>query len=188
MTPKANRNSDMRDRSNGSVESEAMRDGQDADAVLEGAKQYAELLDSADPLAIAIVLTLWEANHVQMLANHRAFETIGLPVSLSGTRLTILRTLYFAPEKRMALSAISKATTTNLTIVSNLVEALQRGGLVRRVGSPDDRRVSLAELTSEGEEAFRRILPVMSARMTDACRDFTEEEKAQFLGYLQRLL
>lgn len=159
-----------------------------ADAILEGARQYSGLLDSADSTAIAIILALWQANHVQMLANHRAFDSIGLPVSLSGSRLTILRTLYFAPGRRMALSAISKKTSTNLTVVSNLVDALKKGGLVRRIGSPHDRRVSIAELTSEGEEAFRRILPVMSARMTKACADFTEEEKKQFLGYLQRLL
>ena len=162
--------------------------GAGADAVLEGARQYAALLDSADSTAIAIILTLWQANHVQMLANHRAFDSIGLPVSLSGSRLTILRTLYFAPGRKMALSAISKATNTNLTVVSNLVDALKRGGLVRRVGSPHDRRVSIAELTPEGEEAFRQILPVMSARMTAACSEFSEEEKQQFLGYLQRLL
>jgi DNA-binding MarR family transcriptional regulator len=160
----------------------------EADSVLEGVNQYITLLDPANSLSIAIILTLWEANHVQMLANHRAFDKIGLPVSVTGTRLTILRTLYFAPGKKMALSAISKATNTNLTIVSNLVEALQKGGLVRRVGSPQDRRVSLAELTPEGEEAFAEILPVMSARMADACSGFTEEEKVQFLGYLQRLL
>jgi DNA-binding MarR family transcriptional regulator len=160
----------------------------EADSVLEGVNQYVTLLDPANSLSIAIILTLWEANHVQMLANHRAFDKIGLPVSVTGTRLTILRTLYFAPGKKMALSAISKATNTNLTIVSNLVEALQKGGLVRRVGSPQDRRVSLAELTPEGEEAFAEILPVMSARMADACSGFTEEEKVQFLGYLQRLL
>jgi DNA-binding MarR family transcriptional regulator len=160
----------------------------ESDALLEGVNQYITLLDPANSLSIAIILTLWEANHVQMLANHRAFDKIGLPVSVTGTRLTILRTLYFAPGKKMALSAISKATNTNLTIVSNLVEALQKGGLVRRVGSPQDRRVSLAELTPEGEEAFGEILPVMSARMADACSGFTEEEKVQFLGYLQRLL
>jgi DNA-binding MarR family transcriptional regulator len=159
-----------------------------ADAILEGAHQYATLLDSADSTAIAIILALWEANHVQMLANHRAFDSIGLPVSLSGSRLTILRTLYFAPGRRMALSAISKSTNTNLTVVSNLVDALKKGGLVRRIGSPHDRRVSIAELTPEGEDAFRRILPVMSARMTEACSGFSEEEKRQFLGYLQRLL
>jgi MarR family 2-MHQ and catechol resistance regulon transcriptional repressor len=88
----------------------------------------------------------------------------------------------------MALSAISRKTNTNLTIVSNLVSALQKGGLVRRVGNPHDRRVSIAELTPEGEEAFRSILPVMSSRMSDACSQFTEDEKAQFLSFLQRLL
>lgn len=160
----------------------------DADAVLEGVEQYTTLLESADSLSIAIILTLWEANHVQMLANHRAIETLGLPVGLGGTRLTILRTLYFAPDRRMALSAISRKTNTNLTIVSNLVGALQRGGLVRRVGSPHDRRVSIAELTPEGEKAFRSILPVMSSRMRDACSEFTEDEKVQFLSFLQRLL
>jgi MarR family 2-MHQ and catechol resistance regulon transcriptional repressor len=88
----------------------------------------------------------------------------------------------------MALSAIAKATGTNLTVVSNLVDALKKGGLVQRTGSRLDRRVSIAQLTPEGEEAFHRILPVMSARMADACGDFTEEEKDQFLSYLQRLL
>lgn len=159
-----------------------------ADAVLEGARQYSELLHSADHLSIAIILTLWEANHVQMLANHRAFDSIGLPVSLSGARLTILRTLYFAPDKRLALSAIAKKTNSNVTVVSNLVDALKRGGLVQRFGSPQDRRVSFAQLTPEGEDAFRRILPVMSERMAEACRDFTDAEKQQFLSFLQRLL
>jgi MarR family 2-MHQ and catechol resistance regulon transcriptional repressor len=123
-----------------------------------------------------------------MLANHRAIKKVGLPVSLSGTRLTILRTLYFAPERRMALSAVAKATGTNLTVVSNMVDALKRGGLVARIGSELDRRVSFAQLTPEGEEAFRKILPVMSARMTEACSQFSDEEKARFLDFLQRLL
>ena len=63
-----------------------------------------------------------------------------------------------------------------------------KGGLVHRVGSPLDRRVSLAELTPEGEDAFRKILPIMSARMAEACSSFSEQEKVQFLSYLQRLL
>jgi DNA-binding MarR family transcriptional regulator len=159
-----------------------------ADAILEGVEQYSALLDSDDSLSIAIILTLWEANYVQMLANHRAFDAIGLPISLSGARLTILRTLYFAQDRRMSLSAMGKKTDKNLTVVSNLVDALERGGLVRRVGSSDDRRVSIAELTPAGEEAFRRILPVMSARMSAACKDFTEPEKRLFLEFLQRLL
>ena len=156
--------------------------------VLAGARQYADLLESADSMSIAIILTLWQANHVQMLKNHRAFYSLGLPTSLSGSRLTILRTLYFAPEKRMTMGAISKATGISPTMVTNLVEGLARSRLVLRAGSAEDRRVSIAQLTDAGEEAFHRILPVMGARMAEACKDFTEEEKQQVLALLQKLL
>jgi MarR family 2-MHQ and catechol resistance regulon transcriptional repressor len=67
------------------------------------------------------------------------------------------------------------------------VDGLERGELVRRVGSPDDRRVSIACLTQKGEETFKKILPAMSQRMTEACASFTEEEKQTLLKLLQRL-
>jgi DNA-binding MarR family transcriptional regulator len=157
------------------------------DYVQEGVRQYVELLDSADPTAIAVVLALWEADHMQMLANHRAIDSLNLPVSVSGSRLTVLRTLYFSPNKSMALSAISRATGISPTMITNLIDGLAKGGLVRRSGSPDDRRVRIAHLTPEGEEAFHKVLPVMSDRMTQACSQFTEEEKLQLLSLLQKL-
>lgn len=158
------------------------------DAVLAGARQYAELLDSADSTSIAIMLTLWQAQHVQTVANLRAFEALKLPTTLNGSRLTVLRTLYFSDEKCMSMGAISKATGVSATMVTNLVDGLARGGLVKRAGSSEDRRVSLIHITELGEDAFRRILPVMSARMQDACKKFTPEEKAQLLALLQKLL
>ena len=158
------------------------------DYVQEGVRQYVELLDSADPTSIAVILALWQADHVQMLANTRAIDSLNLPVSVSGSRLTVLRTLYFAPGKSMALSAISKATGISPTMITNLVDGLAKGGLIRRGGSPDDRRVRIAHLTPEGEEAFRKVLPVMSQRMTEACAQFTEDEKKQLLVLLQKLI
>src|ERR1041385_1889916 len=89
-------------------------------AVLAGAKQYADLLDSADSISIAIMLTLWQANHVQMVANLRAFDSLDLPTTINGSRLTILRTLYFAQERSMSMGGISKATGISPTMVTNL--------------------------------------------------------------------
>ena len=156
--------------------------------ITEGARQYAEILGPVDSTPIAIILTLWEATHAQMLANTRAIDSIEVPVRVSGTRLTILRTLYFAPEREMALSAIARTTGANLSVVINLVEALRQGGLVERVGSKQDRRVSMARLTPAGEEAFLEVLPVLSARMIEACSQYTEDEMKQLLSLLQRLL
>jgi DNA-binding MarR family transcriptional regulator len=158
------------------------------EAVLAGARQYAELLESPDSISIAIMLTLWQAQHLQTVANLRAFDALNLPTTINGSRLTILRTLYFAEQKCMSMGAISKATGVSPTMVTNLVDGLARGGLVKRVGNPEDRRVSLVHLTEEGEEAFRRILPVMSARMQEACKRFTDEEKTQLLSLLQKFL
>lgn len=163
---------------------------QDDDAyrwVADGARQYSELLESADPLAIAVQLALWQANHAQFLANSRAIDALGLPVSITGSRLAVMRTLYCAPGKQLALSAISKQAGISPTMVTNLIDGLARGGLVRRVGSTTDRRVSIAILTREGEETFDQVLPVMSDRMTDACAGFSEAEKQQLLSLLQRL-
>jgi DNA-binding MarR family transcriptional regulator len=155
--------------------------------VMEGVRQYTELLDSADPKAIAVQLALWQANHAQFLANSRAIDALNLGTNVSGSRLAVLRTLYCTPEKSMALSVISKATGISPTMVTNLVDGLERGGLVQRVGSPDDRRVSIARLTEKGEETFNTVLPIMSERMTEACAGFTDEEKDLLLQLLQRL-
>jgi DNA-binding MarR family transcriptional regulator len=138
-------------------------------------------------LAIAVQLALWKTNHAQFLANSRAIDALGLPVSITGSRLAVLRALYCAPGKNLALSAISKQAGISPTMVTNLVDGLTKGGLVRRAGSPNDRRVSIAYLTEEGEKTFHRVLPVMSHRMESACAGFTEEEKQQLLGLLQRL-
>ncbi len=158
-----------------------------ADWVEEGVRQYTDLLHASDAKAIAVQLALWRANHAQMVANSRAIDALNLPTNVTGTRLAVLRTLYFAPDKCLALSGISRAANISPTMVTNLVDGLARAGYVRRAGSPDDRRVSIAHLTPEGETTFLRVLPVMSQRMTDACASFTDEEKDTLLHLLQRL-
>src|SRR4051812_25170585 len=100
------------------------------DPVSRGVYQYAYLLDSADQKAIGVYMALWKASHSQALANARAIDTLNLPVSVSGTRLTVLRTLYFADEKRMPLNEISKATGITPAMVTHLVDGLAKGGLV----------------------------------------------------------
>ncbi|HWO73670.1 MAG TPA: MarR family transcriptional regulator [Dehalococcoidia bacterium] len=155
--------------------------------VAEGVRQYMALLESADPLAIAVQMALWQANHAQFLANTRAIDALNLPVSITGTRLAVMRILYCAPDRQLPLNLIAKSAGISPTMVTNLVDSLARAGLVRRIGSSSDRRVSLAKLTPEGEETFRKVLPVMSERMTAACAAFSDDEKRQLLSLLQRL-
>ena len=157
------------------------------DAVSLAVLQYTALLDSADPSAIAVYLALWKAAHTQGIANARVIDSLNLPVSVSGTRLTVLRTLYFAPGKQMALNEISKSTGISPAMITHLIKGLSQGNLVRQGGSREDRRVKIAHLTTEGEEAFQKVLPVISRRMMEAVADFTQAEKDTLVRLLQRL-
>ena len=173
-------------------ESQDIRQAIEADerlvhSVQEGVRQYQELLESADSSAIAIMLTIWHLSGAQRLANEKAFAELDLPVNVAGNRLTILRTLYFAPERRMAVANLSRETGLTVSWVTSLVETLGQAGLVRRMGSAEDRRVSIVCLTPDGEEAFRGIVPAMGEAMAQTCRNLSEEEKQQLLALLHRL-
>jgi len=156
-------------------------------AIDDGIAQYSRVLPTTDPKSIAIQLAVWQADHTQYAANCRVVDALDLPVSFTGHRLLLLRTLYFAPSHRMTLGGLSKATGLSPVAITNYVDSLIRGSLVRRCGSTEDRRVNYAQLTEKGEAAFLSILPELGRRWTEAGACFTEEEKDTLLQLLQRL-
>jgi DNA-binding MarR family transcriptional regulator len=159
-----------------------------ARSVREGVAQYLDLIESPDPLAIGIILSIWEISGAQRVAHDRAFDELDLPVNVGGNRLTILRTLYFAPERQMSVAVLSRETGLTVTWVTSLVETLSSGGLVQRTGDPGDRRVTIVCLTPAGEDAFRAILPAMAKAMSETCKQLDEAEKQQLHNLLHRLL
>jgi MarR family 2-MHQ and catechol resistance regulon transcriptional repressor len=88
----------------------------------------------------------------------------------------------------MSIASLSRETGLTVSWITSLVEALSQGGLVTRIGSPEDRRVSIVCLTEDGERAFRDILPLMGEAMAQTCGNLDEEEKQQLLSLLHRLL
>jgi DNA-binding MarR family transcriptional regulator len=175
---KANRNADT----------QLEQDERRIRSIREGVEQYLALVESPDPLAIGIILAIWEINSAQMLANEKAFDQLNLPINVGGNRLPILRTLYFAPEQRMSIAQLSRKTGLTISWVTSLVDALGAGGMVRRIGSPTDRRVTLVCLTEEGARAFQSILPLMGGAMAQTCRNLSQEEKQTLIDLLHRLL
>ena len=86
----------------------------------------------------------------------------------------------------MAQNQISRELGVSRTNITNLIDGLERDGLVRRVANPADRRVSHAQLTPEGERLCAYILPVMTRYMEETCDIFDDQEKAQLKSYLRR--
>jgi MarR family 2-MHQ and catechol resistance regulon transcriptional repressor len=150
------------------------------------AQRYKRELPWADEEAIMITLGIIRARRVMIAATPRHIETLNLGVSLSGARVTLLLTLYFAHDRRLAQNRISREMEVSRTNITNLIDGLVKDDLVTRVTSPVDRRVSYAQLTPRGEELCSRLLPAMAQMMMDICSSFTDEEKVTLHTLLYR--
>jgi MarR family 2-MHQ and catechol resistance regulon transcriptional repressor len=96
-------------------------------------------------------------------------------------------TLYFSRENLLAQNEISKELNVSRTNITNLIDGLERDGLVERLPSAADRRVSYAQLTQAGHDLCVRLMPIMASLMQSATRTFSNEERALFREFLYRV-
>lgn len=151
------------------------------------ARRYQEELSWADPESIETTLALVRLQRMHRLAAGRQIEAMELPVSLTGARFTLLLTLYFARDNLLAQNEISRELSVSRTNITNLIDGLERDGLVERVPNPADRRVSYAKLTEDGKKACLTVLPEMTRLMLDHLDGFEPGEIRQFKDYLYRV-
>jgi DNA-binding MarR family transcriptional regulator len=151
------------------------------------AQRYKEELPTADAGAIEALLALLRSVRVHRTAVTRQIESLDLPVAMTGARYTLLMTLYFSRENHLAQNEISRELNVSRTNITNLIDGLERDGLVERMPNPADRRVSYARLTERGRSLCLQLMPSMTDLMEDATRDFSPDERAQFRGFLYRL-
>ena len=157
-----------------------------ADPLRRTALRYKRELPWADEDSIMVTLGVIRARRVMLAAVPRYVESLKLGVTLSGARVTLLLTLYFAHDRRLAQNRISREMEVSRTNITNLIDGLVKDNLVTRVSSPVDRRVSYAQLTDHGEAVCKSLLPHMTQWMMEACAKFSQEEKAQFSELLYR--
>ena len=157
------------------------------DVIRDFALSYRDALSWADIDAIEVSLSLLRAFRVLTSAVGREIEGLGLKYNLSGARVTLLRTLYFARNTPLPQNEISRRMGVSRTNITNLIDGLERDGLVTRVTSSSDRRVSYARLTPEGERVCIEALPVLAKLMGDSLASFSDDEKLQFKSFLYRI-
>lgn len=92
------------------------------------------------------------------------------------------------PERRLAMSELSKRTMLTRSGVTRLVDGLCRMELVERVSCPSDARVSYAQITDAGYQRLREAGQTHIEGIRAAfLRHFSEEETAQLADLLGRL-
>lgn len=105
---------------------------------------------------------------------------------LNSARYSLLRALYFADGQRMQQSELARALDVTSPNVTQLIDALERDGLVERAASESDRRVTLARLTRAGEALCAEAVPAMGRFMQETMAPFSSEEMDQLAQLLGR--
>ena len=71
--------------------------------------------------------------------------------------------------------------------MARVMERLEGRSLIRRLINPDNKREKLIEMTEQGKQMLE-IINSFSKEWNDRCFDgFTEQEKNEFQGYLERI-
>ena len=151
------------------------------------AARYKAELPDTDADAVEVFLALLRSVRVHRTAVQRQLEAMGLEVPMTGARYTLLMTLYFSRQNLLAQNEISKELNVSRTNITNLIDGLERDGLVERLANPSDRRVSYARLTDAGHDLCMHLMTPMTSLMQSATRGFTPEERELLKGLLYRV-
>jgi DNA-binding MarR family transcriptional regulator len=84
------------------------------------------------------------------------------PVGLTFPRYEALMLLYFSRRGSLPLSRMGQRLQVHPTSITNIVDGLERGGLVRREPHETDRRTTLASITPAGRSAAVRATEILN--------------------------
>jgi DNA-binding MarR family transcriptional regulator len=106
---------------------------------------------------------------------------------LSLQQLTVLN---LVRTEGVTLAELARRTMVAPTVITGIVDRLERQGLIRREADPRDRRVNRLVLTDLGNEASVAVEQSLVAEVASQMQDFTEDELrdlARGLELLERL-
>ncbi|MFI5084451.1 MAG: MarR family winged helix-turn-helix transcriptional regulator [Actinomycetales bacterium] len=127
------------------------------DPIAEAKRQWLDhgWAEAAD--GMAAVASLMRAQQIVLARVDAALR----PLGLSYARFEILRLLAFTRDGALPMASASARLQVHPTSVTNVVDRLERDGLVRRTAHPTDGRATLVQVTEEGSslaEAATRLL------------------------------
>jgi DNA-binding MarR family transcriptional regulator len=84
-------------------------------------------------------------------------------------------------------SVIAERMVRSAGTITELLDSLERRGLVRRVASTEDRRLRLVEITPDGLDLLERLLPEFHHAERHLVRGLTRAQQQRFLELLAEL-
>jgi DNA-binding MarR family transcriptional regulator len=111
-------------------------------------------------------------------------RTTGMPLPWFGALLRLYRT----PGHRIAMSKLARVVNFTSGGFTKLVDRMTEAGLVERVASDSDRRVTYVALTEAGRHAIADGLELHIEFLRQTVLDVLGEERLRELGATMRLL
>ncbi|TWN22471.1 hypothetical protein CHCC14557_1453 [Bacillus licheniformis] len=90
-------------------------------------------------------------------------------------------------QSPLAINSLAETLMLNLSTASRQVSALERKKLIRRFPDPNNGRISLVEMTSEGIDVLKKVQKARYHVYTEVLQDWTTEELNTLETHLIRL-
>jgi len=110
---------------------------------------------------------------------HDEFEawTEGHGLSVSG--FSVMTAVFHSPGRRLPMRALAERLNVVPRTITDVIDVLERGGLVQRVPDPNDRRSTRAELTEAGVERITSIERTAMARQAALTKGLAADQLVQ---------
>jgi DNA-binding MarR family transcriptional regulator len=112
-----------------------------------------------EPEAMVAATAITRAHQIVLSRINEALQPFGLTFA----RYEALVLLHFSRQGSLPLGKMGKRLMVHPTSVTNVIDALERDGLVRRVPHNQDRRTVLAEITDAGRSTMLRATTALEA-------------------------
>jgi DNA-binding MarR family transcriptional regulator len=113
------------------------------------------------------------------------FQRVQERTGVSGAQLWVLAELHRKPGIRV--SELAQAMAVHQSTASNLIERLERNGLLRRERSGEDRRVVRLSLTKSGYQTVARAPRPLQGVLPDALHSLDQRDLAGLSKHLDTL-
>lgn len=90
-------------------------------------------------------------------------------------------------RNRPSIQQVAESLGTDITTFSRQINGLVRNNLVKKMPDPDDRRVSLLELTEEGEKVVSSVTCQMNQYLKEVFSHMNDFEKETVVRSIQLL-
>ena len=159
-------------------------DDKPSDAVLRRVERYQAAFSDADVDSIGSHIFVVNTG---ILMQQVVTRFLTLNFDINPARYSLLRALYFSPEKKLPQNQVAREMGTSPPNVTQLLDALERDGLVERVINRENRRITYARLTEAGIAKCEQVVPAMVDFMHKTMEALSPAEKRQIEDLLRKV-